>query len=169
MRTLLSIFGIALLLAACEKAEMETMVPMPEPDPMPVDSMPSGGMDTTRMDTTAMDTSTTILRKGAFQPQNNYVAEGTASLKRKADNSFKVVLDENFRTSFATGAVTMYLSKAQRLNLSDQSSFIRLAVINTNGSHTFDIEGSVSDDFTHVVIWCAPARIPFGFAALEPL
>lgn len=112
-------------------------------------------------------TNVTVLKTGSFTGQNGYPASGTAQTIRDDQQQHYLRLGADFKTSFATGSVAMYLSKQANLNLGDTGSHHRLGVINTNGQHDFTITANQSTDFQYVIVWCAPAGIQFGRAALQ--
>ncbi|MDZ4680157.1 MAG: DM13 domain-containing protein [Saprospiraceae bacterium] len=146
----LSIATFLFALASCQKDEVIVQVP---------DSGPNPG------DTTTL--AVTVLKTGMFTGQNSYQASGTAQIIHDINQQHFVRLVSDFKTSFATGSVTMYLSKNSNLQLSDATSLHKLAVINTNGSHNFAISPNQVNEFQFVIIWCAPAGIQFGRAELK--
>jgi hypothetical protein len=140
------IIALLLVLTSCQKEEVTTMVPDPNP-----------------IDTTAV----TVLKTGTFNGQSGYTASGTAQIVRDAQQIYSVRLGTDFKTSFATGSVTMYLSKNSSLTLSDATSLVKLAVITTNGQHDFPISEGQASEFKYVIVWCAPAGVQFGRAELK--
>jgi len=107
------------------------------------------------------------LRSGVFQKQNGYNAEGTAQLGAD-DNAVQWLrLTPDFKTTLATGTVTVYLSKNQNLMLNSANSFLRVSLVTTNGEHFFKVDPVVDIDFKFVVLWCAPAGVQFGNAELN--
>ncbi len=153
--SLFSMFLILMALVACQKEE--DMIP--DMDPV--------SKDTAVVDDGGDNTGLTVLKAGTFTGQNNYPASGTAQIIRDKQQQHFVRLGEDFKTSFATGSVTMYLSKKANLDLKSPESLLKLKVINTNGKHDFPISESQSTDFQYVIIWCAPAGIQFGRAELK--
>lgn len=116
-----------------------------------------------------IDTSTTfiILKSGKFNGASGYQTNGTTRLVKDTLDRYSISFEPDFTTSFATGAVTIYLSKSMNLNLNDSTSFIRLAVINKNGSHRFALEAKPKEELSTVVVWCQPAGVKFGHADLK--
>ncbi len=114
-------------------------------------------------DTTAF----AVLKTGSFIGQNGYPASGTAQIIRDDKQQHFVRLGADFKTSFSTGSVTIYLSKNANLKLSDVASYYRLAAISANGQHDFSISAAQAGDFQFAIVWCAPAGIQFGRAELK--
>lgn len=149
-KSILPLAALLFVFAACQKEASTNPDTTPEPDPMDMGS-----------------TTVTTLKSGAFTGQNGYPASGAAQIVRDNSQQHFVRLGTDFKTSFATGSVTMYLSKNSNLKLSDAASFVKLAVINKNGMHNFPITESQAADFQYVIVWCAPAGVQFGRAELK--
>ncbi len=145
IKLLVSTFTFLLAFSACKKDE--TTVP-------PIDNNPPTA-------------NFTVKKTGTFVKANGYSTSGTAQLGTDEKGENIVRLKDDFKTTFATGSVTIYLSKNQNLKLADAASFINLAVINTNGLHDFKLSAAPTDDFNFVISWCAPAGIQFGMAELK--
>lgn len=106
-------------------------------------------------------------RAGVFQKQNGYNAVGTAQIGNDAANVQWLRLAPDFNASLSTGAVTLYLSKNQNLNLSVSDSFRRIELVTTPGEHFYKLDPVVASDFKFAVLWCASAGVQFGNAELK--
>ena len=109
----------------------------------------------------------TISLKGTFVAMNGYPTKGGTALGKNKANENVLRLDDDFSTTLATGAVTIYLSKNENLDLREPTSHLKIAIVNKIGLHYFVIDKSELTDFEHVIVWCAPAGISFGSATLE--
>jgi hypothetical protein len=109
----------------------------------------------------------TAIKTGTFNGANGYPSNGKAVLGQDKAGTFYIILEKDFSTSFATGAVTMYLSKTAQPNFTIKESFIKLAVISKSGFHAFKLTAKPSDDLINVVVWCEPAGVKFGHAELK--
>lgn len=146
--TALNFLFFALLgLAACQKDESL-------PEPPPVDgTKPSGKFSPAR--------------QGTFNKQNGYNAEGTAQIgKDEAANQW-LRLANDFNASLSTGAVTVYLSKNQNLDLNAKDSHLRVDLVKTPGEHFYKIMPEANDAFKFAILWCASANVQFGNAELK--
>ena len=76
-------------------------------------------------------------------------------------------LGSDFTSSFHTGTVTVYLSSSKDLTLSEKESFQLVAVVNEPGEHYFKLANFPDSKFSHGILWCGAAAIPFGFAELK--
>lgn len=109
-------------------------------------------------------------RMGSFTAENGTPTMGTAELGMDEDNRTFLRLGSNFTTEQATGTVTVYLSTSAVFTASPGTGnpdLILVGGLNTNGAHTFEINRAVPANFTHVILWCATANIPFGNARLQ--
>ena len=106
-------------------------------------------------------------QEGFFQQQNGYTAEGMVRLGMDENNLQWLRLASDFKASLSTGAVTVYLSKSQALNLNASTDFLRLDLVKTPGEHFFKVNPAVNADFKYVILWCASANVQFGNAVLN--
>jgi len=133
-------------------------------------SKDDSGIEISEDSITQDPSNTSILTKifeGTFTGQNGYPASGDVILGRNKEEIHYISLQDNFATSFATGSVTMYLSKESKLKLSDGNTYIKLGVINKNGKHDFKLDKAPDGMFKYVIVWCAPAAIQFGNSELK--
>jgi hypothetical protein len=63
--------------------------------------------------------------------------------------------------------VTVYLSTSDKLQLSTSGTFQLISIVGKAGEHFFPIAAAPDAKFTHGIIWCGAAAIPFGFAPLN--
>lgn len=108
-----------------------------------------------------------VLKSGALSNQSGAGTRGTMRLIKDASNKHFIELSDNFTTKFSTGTVTVYLSTSASLRLNEAGSFLLLGLANKPGSHFFELAGNPDPKFTHGIIWCGAAGIPFGNAKLD--
>ncbi len=108
-----------------------------------------------------------VLRGGELTAQSSTNTRGMVQIVRDDAGDYFVRLTEDFTTKFSTGTVTVYLSNSSSLNLDQASSFQLVSVVNEAGEHFFELAGEPDSEFTHGIIWCGAAAIPFGFTLLE--
>ncbi len=106
-------------------------------------------------------------RSGLFQKQNGYNAEGTAQLGTDGASVQWLRLAPDFNASLSTGAVTVYLSQNQSLDLGAVGTFRRLELVKTPGEHFYKIDPAVGEDYKFAILWCASASVQFGNAELK--
>lgn len=126
-------------------------------DPVIIDSsMPNG--------------TTTVLRSGGLTAENSTPTAGTVEIIQDEDNTFFLRFGDNFTTELATGTVSVYFSTSS-VFMADPGNgnpdLSLVGVVKSNGEQFFKLEGSVSSNFTHVILWCNSASIPFGNAELQ--
>lgn len=108
-----------------------------------------------------------VLKSGTLSNQSGAGTRGTVQLVRDQAGKFYISLSDNFTTKFSTGTVTVYLSTSSSLRLNESGSFQLLGLANRPGAHFYELQGNKDDKFTHGIIWCGAAAIPFGNALLE--
>ena len=113
-----------------------------------------------------LDSQFTVLKMGNFVGMNGYNTKGEVVLANRLSDYY-INTGSDFTTTFATGSVTIYLSKNPQLNLSDVNSFIKLKTISKGGIHNIALPSQPLDSFVYVIVWCAPAGIQFGSATLK--
>jgi hypothetical protein len=109
----------------------------------------------------------TVLRTGSLTAQSSTSTKGMVQLVTDKDGKYYIRLTEDFTTKFTTGTVTVYLSTSDKLQLSVADSFQLVAIVGKAGEHFFPLSGTPNSKFTHGIIWCGAAAIPFGFAPLN--
>lgn len=109
-------------------------------------------------------------RSGTLVAQNGTPTAGSVELGEDADGKTFLRLGSNFVTEQGTGTVTVYLSTSDTFTPSPGTGnpdLILVGALNTNGEQFFQINRTVPASFTHVILWCASANIPFGNAPLQ--
>ena len=112
----------------------------------------------------------TSAKSGTFVEQNATGSKGAAQLGKDADGTSFLKLGSDFSTSFATGTVTVYLSTSQTFTASPGTGNPDLRLIgpvNKAGEKYFRLDAAPDAKFTHVILWCASANVPFGYAKLQ--
>ncbi|WP_339868193.1 hypothetical protein [uncultured Algoriphagus sp.] len=108
-----------------------------------------------------------ILKTGTFTSQSGSNTKGMIDLVTDESGSYFIKLGSDFTSSFHTGTVNVYLSSSKDLTLSEKESFQLVAVVNEPGEHYFKLANFPDSKFSHGILWCGAAAIPFGFAELK--
>lgn len=148
MKKLMKIYAMLLsifLITACENSSDEL--------PMDTDVEVAGTLE--------------VLKSGTLSNQSGAGTRGTMRLVKDGTNKHYIELSDNFTTKFSTGTVTVYLSTSSALRLNESGSFLLLGLANKPGSHFFELVGNPDPKFTHGIIWCGAAAIPFGNAKMD--
>jgi hypothetical protein len=112
----------------------------------------------------------TASRGGMLTAQNNTPTMGTVELGMDAQGSNFLHFASNFTTELGTGTVSIYLSTSATFTadpMNGNPDLKLVGVVNDNGESYHKINGMVESKFTHVIIWCGSANIPFGNALLQ--
>lgn len=125
--------------------------------------------ETVTIDSAKPDTFTKT-RSGSLTAQNGTPTAGTAELGTDKSGAQWLHLGSDFKTELGTGTATVYLSKGDTY-LADPGNgnptLILAGVIASNGEMYYKLSKTAGADYTHVIIWCGSASIPFGNAKLQ--
>lgn len=112
----------------------------------------------------------TVSRSGDFVAQNGTPTAGAAALGTDEDGDIFLRFSDGFATELATGTVSVYLSTSDTFTPDPANGNPDLRVVGAvsqNGDNFFKLEQMVESKFTHVILWCGSANIPFGYAPLQ--
>ena len=112
----------------------------------------------------------TAAKSGAFVEQNATGSKGTAQLGTDSDGTQFLKFSADFTTNFATGTVTVYLSTSMTFtpDPGNGNPFLRLVgPVSKAGENYFRMDPAAASKFTHVILWCGSANVPFGYAPLQ--
>jgi hypothetical protein len=118
-------------------------------------------------DNTAVAAPIEVLKTGTLTAQSSTNTKGMVSLVKDKDGKHFIQLSDSFTTKFSTGTVTVYLATSQTLSLSTAGSFQLVSIVGKPGEQFFNLPGLPDSKFTHAIIWCGAAAIPFGFSPLN--
>lgn len=112
----------------------------------------------------------TVARSGDFTAQNSTPTAGTAALGTDDDGETFLRFNNGFMTELGTGTVSVYLSTSENFVADPMNGNPDLRVVGAvskNGDSYFKLNGAVGSKFTHVILWCGTANIPFGYALMQ--
>jgi hypothetical protein len=108
-----------------------------------------------------------VVLTGDLVRQSGTNTTGMVQIVEDNSGAFFVRLSENFNTKFSTNTVTVYLSTSATLRLNESGSFEKIGGVNRAGEHFYKLDDFPEEKFTHGIIWCGAAGIPFGNALLN--
>lgn len=108
-----------------------------------------------------------IIKGGMLNSQSSTQTTGMVQVIQDDTGNYFIRLSENFNTKFSTGTVTVYLSTSASLKLNETGSFQLIGIVNMPGEHFYELNEFPDEKFSHGIIWCGAAAIPFGNARLE--
>ncbi|MFM1932878.1 MAG: hypothetical protein RL226_2181 [Bacteroidota bacterium] len=151
MRLMTIVFIAMVALTACKK-ETETIT-----ETVMVDgSQPVGAF--------------TAMSSGTLVEQNDTGTMGTVQLGKDSENTQFIRFSSNFNSTFATGTLIVYLSTSMNYVADPGNGNPDLKLvgpITQAGESYLKISPEAGDQFDHVILWCASAGVPFGYAALN--
>ena len=106
----------------------------------------------------------TAQRTGSLVAQSGTPTQGTAQLGTDTKGTSFLKLGSNFKSDYHTGTVTLYASKGATYAA---STVQLISAVGKDGEQYFKLSAALSSDFTHLIVWCGSAKIPFGNAELK--
>ncbi len=126
--------------------------------------------DPTIIDSSLPQGSLTVSKTGNFVAENGTGSMGVVNLGTDRDGTQFLQFGSNFTTNFATGTVTVYLSTSAVFTPDPANGNPNLRLVgpvNKAGENFFKLDPAADNKFTHVILWCASANVPFGNAAIN--
>lgn len=112
----------------------------------------------------------TVAQTGSFVEQNATGSKGAAQLGTDSKGTQFLKFGSDFSTSFATGTVTVYLSTSMTFSPDPANGNPALRLVgpvSKAGENYFVLDPVAAAKFTHVILWCGSANVPFGYAKLQ--
>lgn len=112
----------------------------------------------------------TVERSGSFTAQNGTPTVGTIEYGKDEDNVYFVHFGSDFITDQATGTVGLYFSTSDTFTADPANGnpdLMQVGSVTVNGEQYFKLSAPVSSSFTHLILWCNTAAIPFGNGKLQ--
>jgi len=126
--------------------------------------------DVVMIDTSMPTGELSVMRSGSFVEQNGTGTTGMAALGTDDNGEQFLRFDPGFQTNLGTGTVTIFLSTSDMFVADPANGNPDLRLVGNvamNGESFYQIAPNVESRFTHVILWCASASIPFGYAPLQ--
>jgi hypothetical protein len=108
-----------------------------------------------------------IIKGGTLSSQSSTKTIGMVQIIQDNTGKYFIRLSDDFDTKFSTGTVTVYLSTSASLKLNETGSFQLIGIVNMPGEHFYELNEFPDEKFTHGIIWCGAAAIPFGNSRLD--
>jgi hypothetical protein len=122
------------------------------------------------VDTSIPQGAFTASKTGSIVEQNMTASKGTIKLGTDTKNVQFVQFGADFQTVLATGTVSVYLSTSKDFVADPGNGNPNLRLIGIaqkNGEQYFKLDPKADAKFTHLILWCGSAGVPFGYAALN--
>ncbi len=125
---------------------------------------------TITIDSSKPDGAFTASKSGSFVAQSSTSTAGMAQLGTDSKGVQFLRFSENFTTEFGTGTVSVYFSTSMEFVPDPGNSKGNLRLVGPTlkaGETFFKLDPAVASKFTHVILWCGTASVPFGYAPLN--
>lgn len=112
----------------------------------------------------------TASKTGTLVAQNGTPTAGTVQTGVDAAGSNFLRLGSNFTTELGTGTVSVYLSTSSTFRASPGTGNPDLqlvGIVKANGMANYKLTSAPAAKFTHVILWCGSANVPFGNAPIQ--
>ena len=106
----------------------------------------------------------TAQRSGSLVAQSGTPTKGTVQLGVDTKGTTFLRLGSDFKSDYHTGTVTLYASKG---SVHAPSTVQLISAVGKDGEQHFKMSAALSSDYTHLIVWCGSAKIPFGNAELK--
>ncbi len=126
--------------------------------------------DTVTIDSSLPNGTLTIDRSGSLTAENGTPTAGTVELGFDEQNTGFLRFANDFMTELATGTVSVYFSTSSVFTAdpgNGNPDLLLVGAVQKNGEQFFRLNFEVPSDFTHVILWCNTASIPFGNAQIQ--
>jgi Electron transfer DM13 len=126
--------------------------------------------ETITVDTALPQGTITASKSGNFVEQNMTGSKGKATLGSDTKGVQFLTFDAAFSTVFATGTVSVYLSTTKDFVADPANGNPNLKLVGPvfkAGENFFKLDPKADAKFTHVILWCGTASVPFGYAELK--
>ena len=112
-----------------------------------------------------VDNNTTQEKTGTIRTTSSYVLEGTFTLREIPNtNNLELVINDNYRASSSLPGLYIYLTNnPNTVNNAKEIEAVRVF----NGAHTYIIEDTGINDFSHILYWCKPFSVKVGEAEIQ--
>ncbi|HAA10485.1 MAG TPA: hypothetical protein DCE41_01835 [Cytophagales bacterium] len=107
---------------------------------------------------------------GDFVEQSGAGSTGSASLGTDSEGTTFLQFSSSFNTNLATGTVTVYLSTSSEFTTdpgNGNPDLYLVGGVRNAGVNNFKLDPVPGSQFTHVILWCGSANVPFGYAELQ--
>lgn len=112
----------------------------------------------------------TVARQGTLTAESGTPTEGAVELGADTQNTSFLRFGDDFMTELGTGTVGIFLSTSETYTPDPGNGNPDLRLVGNvkaNGEMFVKLDEAPEAKFTHVILWCATANIPFGNAELQ--
>jgi len=111
-----------------------------------------------------------VSRQGEFVAQSGTPTQGTVQLGKDSEGADFLRFSNDFTTELGTGTVAIYFSTSAEYMADPGNGNPDLKLIGSvadNGEMFIKLSQEPESKYSHVILWCATAAIPFGNAELQ--
>ncbi|CAM3549047.1 DM13 domain-containing protein [Zobellia roscoffensis] len=153
-------FAMTALVVSCSDDDVETVTvteTVTETETVEVDSsLPVGDL--------------TVASSGNLTAESGTPTEGLVELGKDTNDTDFVHFADDFMTELGTGTVGIFLSTSETFTADPANGNPDLMLIGNvqgNGEMYIKLDATPDAKYTHIILWCATANIPFGNVQLQ--
>ncbi|WP_024481585.1 DM13 domain-containing protein [Cellulophaga baltica] len=127
-------------------------------------------IETVTVDSSLPNGTLVVSRSGSFVAESGTPTAGTAELGTDDDSESFIHFESDFTTELGTGTVGVFLSTSSVYTADPASGnpdLMLIGNVDANGEKFIKLSAAPDAKYTHVILWCATANIPFGNAELN--
>ncbi|ADV49636.1 DM13 domain-containing protein [Cellulophaga sp. E16_2] len=127
-------------------------------------------IETVTIDSSLPNGTLVASRVGSFVAESGTPTAGTAELGTDDDSTSFIHFESDFTTELGTGTVGIFLSTSAVYTPDPANGNPDLMLIGNaaaNGEKFIKLSAAPDAKYTHIILWCATANIPFGNAELN--
>ncbi|MBU2947175.1 DM13 domain-containing protein [Zobellia uliginosa] len=112
----------------------------------------------------------TVARSGNLTAESGTPTEGLVELGVDTEDSNFVHFSDDFMTELGTGTVGIFLSTSETFTAdpgNGNPDLMLIGNVQDNGERYIKLDATPDAKYTHIILWCATANIPFGNVALN--
>ncbi len=120
----------------------------------------SSGTVLTAEDAITIKNNESIQKSGTIKTTSSYALEGTFTLKEVPNtNNLELSVNDDYKASTSLPGLYLYLTNnTSTINNAQEVGAVQVF----SGSHTYVIENTGINDFTHLLYWCKPFSVKVG-------
>ena len=127
-------------------------------------------VETITIDTAAPAGTFQVARQGNLTAESGTPTQGVVQIGSDSNGTDFVRFSDDFTTELGTGTVGIFLSTSSVYTPDPANGNPDLKLIGNvagNGEMFIRLDAAPEAKYTHIILWCATANIPFGNAELQ--
>ncbi|MBT2162195.1 DM13 domain-containing protein [Zobellia barbeyronii] len=111
-----------------------------------------------------------VASSGSLTAESGTPTQGLVEIGMDTDDTSFVHFADDFTTELGTGTVGIFLSTSETFTADPANGnpdLMLIGNVRSNGEMFIKLDAAPDAKYTHIILWCATANIPFGNVALN--